>query len=45
MSLREEFLKIKSIEEFMEKKEKFRNLKFDKELIAHHRVNWWVSVM
>ena len=35
MSLREEFLKIKSTEEFMEKKEKFRNLKFDKEMITH----------
>ncbi len=35
MSLREEFLKIKSIEEFIEKREKFRNLEFDKELIEH----------
>ncbi|MBR4026309.1 MAG: hypothetical protein IKJ01_01955 [Lachnospiraceae bacterium] len=35
MSLREEFLQIKTKEEFKEKREKFRELKFDKELIEH----------
>ena len=36
MSLREEFLKIKTKEEFLKEREKFRNLKFDKELMDHH---------
>ena len=35
MTLREEFLKIKTKEEFIKKREKFRNLKFDAELIEH----------
>lgn len=35
MSLREEFLKIKSKEEFLERREEFRDLKFDKELMEH----------
>ena len=35
MSLREEFLKLESKDEFLKKREKFRNLKFDKELMEH----------
>ena len=35
MSLREEFLKLESKDEFLKKREKFRNLKFDKELPAY----------
>lgn len=35
MSLREEFLKLKSKDEFFKNREKFRNLKFDKELMEH----------
>ena len=35
MSLREEFLKLESKDEFLKKREKFRNLKFDKKLMEH----------
>ena len=35
MSLREEFLKLESKDEFLKKREKFRNLKFDKELMEN----------
>ena len=35
MSLKEEFLKLKSVEEYLEKEEHFKNLKDDEEIIEH----------
>lgn len=35
MSLKAEFLKVKSYEEFDEQREKFKDLKYDKEVIKH----------
>ncbi len=33
--MKEEFLKLKTYEEFLERRKEFKNLKFDKEIIEH----------